>query len=197
MVQNMERIQPFLEPPWHMSAHDLEDQVQIFAPENSPGLSLKESWMNDHLEFITENEHNPDYLFVYSDGSCSESKGIRKTGFGVVGYSEGKVVFENKGALSEHMEAYDTEMAGLNAAAEQISATLGDESHLSKPNRVVIYADNTAALTRIIQANPGKAQTHSSNFRKIISRLLTEHENLQITLSWCPGNTGGRWRGHG
>ena len=166
------------------------DHIQTFIPDILPGTSLKEEWMNDHLEFVTEHEDNPDYLFVYSDGSCTEENGKRRTGYGVVRYTMGETVFESQGAIGEHVEAYNAEMTGLRAAAEEVRRRMEDETITHKPNCIIFYADNTTALTRIFQAKPSKAQEHSREFRKTICRLIHDNDDIKIVLSWCPGHCG-------
>ena len=72
------------------------------------------------MEFVTEHEDDPNYLFVYSDGSCTDENGKRRTGYGVVGYTKGEVAFETQGAIGKHVEAFDAEISGLRAAAEEV-----------------------------------------------------------------------------
>jgi ribonuclease HI len=146
--------------------------------------------MNDHLEFVTEHEDDPNYLFVYSDGSCTEENRKKRAGYGVVGHTKGENVFESRGAIGEHAVAYDAEMWGLRVAAEEVRRRIEDETVTHKPKNIVFYADNTAALTRIFQAKPGKAQEHTREFRKIISGLIHENEDVRIAVSWCPGHCG-------
>ena len=99
----MEQIFPHAEPPWHLSEVDFNDRVKQFILENSPGKSIKEDWADIHMELITEEEDNPNILFIYSDGSLTEEKGIRKPGFGAIGYNQGRKVFERKEATGEHL----------------------------------------------------------------------------------------------
>jgi hypothetical protein len=56
-------------------------------------------WTDDHIEFTTEHEDNPNSLFVYSDGSKTMEEGRTLTGFGTVGYTAGEMVFERKGII--------------------------------------------------------------------------------------------------
>jgi hypothetical protein len=54
---------------------------------DAPGESHKRTWTDDHLEFINEIEDDPEYLYVYTDGSLREAEGKRSAGYGVVGYA--------------------------------------------------------------------------------------------------------------
>src|SRR5258708_1615235 len=47
------------------------------------GNSFKDQWKDNHLNFMAENDDNPDFLFVYSDGLLTEQRGRRRTGFGL------------------------------------------------------------------------------------------------------------------
>ena len=67
-------------------------------------------WRDNHLNFVTDLEDNINFLFVYSDGSLMEHRGRRKTGYGLVGYNKGEIVFEWNGTLGKHAEVYNAEM---------------------------------------------------------------------------------------
>ncbi len=116
--QIMERINPLAMAPWHDTDLDKLEWVNTFLPTNVTGKSVKEQWSNDHTEFLAENEDNPKFLTIYTDGSLTHKEGRRLTGYGVAGYYLGKRVFERKGALGEQAEVYDTEMTGLSMAGE-------------------------------------------------------------------------------
>src|SRR5258708_17326582 len=92
--QITERINPLAMALWHDKDTDKLDTVQTFLPTNIQGESVKEQWTDDHIEFITENEDNPNFLVIYSDGSLTNKDGRRQTGYRVAGYYLGKRVFE-------------------------------------------------------------------------------------------------------
>jgi ribonuclease HI len=106
-------------------------------------------------------------------------------GYGMVGYSCGKVVFEENGALGEHVESYDTEMMGLKMAADHIRCTLEDSNITPKPSCIVLYADNTGALNQVFQGKPSKGQELMREFRKTMCKVFTD---MKIALHWCPGH---------
>ena len=68
---------------------------------------MKEEWADTHLEFIAKEEENRDTLLIYSDGSLSERKGRRHTSYRVVGYNQGRKVFEASRATGEHSEVFN------------------------------------------------------------------------------------------
>src|SRR5258708_25467052 len=190
ILKDTERITPHAEPPWRTSELDIPEYVQIFTPLTEPGRSSKDSWRDDHNNFIAENEENPEFLFVYSDGSLTEKGGRRRTGYGVVAYNKGLKVFKRSGALGEHTEVFDTEMMGLHVAAEATREfLLAEPPHLKPPN-IIFYADNAGSITRIFDGAPGKVQAHSRAFRKTIRKIIKEQDNVRIAISWCPGHSG-------
>ncbi len=113
ILEDTECVIPHAEPPWRTSDLDIPDYVQVFTPPTEPRKTFKDTWKDNHINFVAENDENPEFLFVYSDGSLTEQKGRRRTGYGIVAYNKGQKVFENNGALGEHAKVFDAEMAGL------------------------------------------------------------------------------------
>ncbi len=153
-------------------------------------MNPQDSWKDDHINFVTENDENPEFLFVYSDGSLTEQRGRRRTGYGIVAYNKGQIVFEKNGALGEHTEVFDAEMAGLHMAAETMRDFLLAEPHHLKPSNIIFYADNAGSITRIFNGAPGKVQSHLRAFRRTIRKILKEQDGIRIAISWCPGHSG-------
>ena len=54
------------------------------------------------MELVMEEEDNLNILFIYSDGSLTEEKGRKHSGFRVIGYNCGRKVFERKEATGEY-----------------------------------------------------------------------------------------------
>ena len=92
-----------------------------------------------------------------------------------------------KGPMGEHVEAYDTEMRALEAAAVLIHE-LVDSATSTPPSKIIIATNNTGALQRIFKGSPGKAQGNSITFHEHILAILDQHENMQLALTWCPGH---------
>ncbi len=61
--------------PWHDADLGRVERVRTFLPTNIQGKSDKEQWTNDHIEFIAENEDNPQFLAIYTDGSLTHKDG--------------------------------------------------------------------------------------------------------------------------
>jgi len=151
---------------------------------------VKEEWADVHLEFMTEEEENKDVLLVYSDGSLSERKGKQTAGFRVIGYNQGRKVFESRGALGEHTEVFDAEMAGLHEATTEARWFIENAPQDNKLHKIAFYADNMGAIQRIFEGSPGKAQAHSRGFRKEICEILNADDETIIAISWCPRHHG-------
>ena len=104
----------------------------------------------------------------------------------MVGYIQGCKVFQRSEALGEHVEVYDAKMVGLHAAAEEAWRYITCNETHPKPDNLIFYADNSAAISKIFEGSHGKAQAHSRAFRKNISKILNETERIKIAISWCP-----------
>src|SRR5260221_7690388 len=189
ITSNTERILPHAEPPWRRSEydHDIHERIRIYVPENKEGTSLKLEWAEDHANLYDEYKDDSDFMFIYTDGSLSYDMGTRRTGYGVVAYRNGMVIASEKGPLGEHIEAYNTEMKALEAAAKMIHELIHNETH-APPSKIIIATNNTGALQCIFQGSPGKAQSCSTTFRKLILDILDKHKNIQFALTWCPGH---------
>ena len=81
-------------------------------------------------------------------------------------------------------------MAGLHAAAEEARHYITSNETHPKPDNLIFYADNSAAISKIFEGSHGKSQAHSRAFRKHISKILNETERRRIAISWCPGHAG-------
>ncbi len=190
ILQETEHIKPHPEPPWRLMEINIPDNVQIFLPTNTPSQSSKEEWTDNHIKFTTEIEDNDHCLIIYSDGSLMGKNGRRRSGYGVVGYIQGHEVFRQGEALGEHTKAYDTKMAGLQAAAEETKRFILDTWTEPKPKKIIFYADDSAAITKIFEGAHGKAQQHSKGFRRAIGSILSNNTEMKIAISWCPGHSG-------
>src|SRR5260370_38382595 len=125
--------------------------------------------MNDHIELTMEEEDSHKTLFIYSDGSLLEKKGRRYSGFGVIGYNQGRKVFERREALGEHTKVFNAEMAGLHAASTKARWLIENKPTNRRPVKIVFYVDNTEAIHRIYKGSAGLAQANSRSIRWLCS----------------------------
>src|SRR5260370_8993662 len=189
ITSNTERIKHHAEEPWRCSEYnqDICDQLRLYLPVNEPGKSVKLDWAEDHVNLFDEHKEDKDFIFIYTDGSLSYNKGTQKTGYGAVAYWKGAEIEMDNGVMGEFIEVYDVEMKALETASNMLHNLLNNDDHAT-PSRIIISSDNTGALQRIFQGSPGKAQTSSIAFRRIILNLLDRHVNLPIALTCSPGH---------
>lgn len=187
MIMDAERINPIAEPPWHRSElHEATPRVIIRVPQICDGESQKEKWAERHKAQSRRLERKEGVMRIYTDGSLSFERGIRKTGFGLVAYRQGEQVVSACSAMGERMEIYNSEMEGLCRAAEEAEQHIQRE----KPNITTIYfySDNTGAIQRIYKGTPGNSQECSRRFRTSIHKLLDTFPSLRIIIEWVPGH---------
>src|SRR5258708_7758388 len=127
--------------------------------------------------------------FTAYNGSLTNNDGRRRSGYGVVGYAQGHKVFRQGKVLGEHTEVYDTKMVGLWAAAEEMRRYILNEWTETKPERIIFYANNLAAITKIFEGAHRKVQQHSKAFRRAIGTILCTNTKTKIAISWCPGHS--------
>ncbi len=161
---------------------NIPEYIQIFTPLTEPRRSFKDSWRDNHTNFVAENKENPKFSFIYSDRSLTEQRGRRRTGYSIVAYNKGLKVFERSGALGEHTEVFNAEMMGLCMAAEATRDFLLAEPPHPKPSNIIFYTDNAGSITRIFDGALGKVQAHLRVFRKIIK----EQDNVRIVSEYDP-----------
>src|SRR5258708_39515083 len=152
----------------------------IWSRSSHSSLSLKEL----QTSFPDVVNHFPAY-----NSSPANNDSRRRSRYGVIGYAQGCEVFRQGKVLGEHTEVYDTEMAGLRAAAEETRRYILDEWTETKPERIIFYADNSAAITKIFEGTHGKVQQHSKAFRRAIGTILRTNTKTKIAISWCPGHS--------
>src|SRR5260370_18798481 len=117
-LEETERAFPNAKPPWRPSEVDFNDRIKLFIAENLSSKFVKEYWANDHMELITEEEHNPDSLFVYSDGSLRE-KGEKTLWIQSHRIQSRQESFQEKRCHRRIHRNLDAEMAGLHAATAE------------------------------------------------------------------------------
>ena len=191
IIEETEHIIPHAEPPWRPSEIDFNDRVRIFTPKNTPGKSLKEDWMNDHIELTMEEEDSHKTLFIYSDGSLLEKKGRRYSGFGVIGYNQGRKVFERREALGEHTKVFDAEMAGLHAASTKARWFIENKPTNRRPVKIVFYVDNTGAIHRIFKGSPGSSTSPLKRLQMgdlQPTKLKQGGKSGHHLVPWAPGH---------
>jgi len=177
-----ERIQPFLFPPWSLTAEDFGSQVTVLG--HKPGEDKDEA-AKAHLNYLPDILYDPAHLLLYSDGSQVMEDGRRLTGAAFVAFKSGLEVFSSTIGLGETAEVYDAEMEALASAAE---AALRYVSVHSDIHHLHFFADNSAAVDSIFKPHFGKGQHYSARFRSAILQFLDLSSLHSVEIAWTPGH---------
>ena len=79
-------------------------------------------------------------------------------------------------------------MTGLQAVVVEAQIYIKDKNTFPKPRNIIFYANNSAAIRKIFKGSQGKAQVHSSSFRRAVEEIMKELPESRIAISWCPGH---------
>ena len=115
--------------------------------------------MSDHLHSISPLKTSMNHIIVYTNGSQKMiSKRTCRTGTAAVGFHQGKEIFKRKIGLGDTAEVYDTELTGLVLG---LKAAISSAEPLPIIHYIYIYANNTLAITLVIQPQQGQLLAHS------------------------------------
>ena len=111
---------------------------------------------------------------------------FQRVGAAAVGYISQDEVFTAQLGLGGKAEVYDAELTGL-----LIGLRRAQSLNLTNPtaNHIILYSDNSAALSTICDPKPRKGQILCHNFYKNAIKWLNQSTTHRITLAWCPGHS--------
>ena len=178
-----ERIFPFLLPPWRRPLTDFGNRFYLA----SKPLDSKDKAAQLHQSQLQTLQTNNANIIVYTDGSQrSIHQRFRRVGAAAVGYIGQDEVFTAQLGLGGRAEVYDAELTGLLIGLHRAQALC-----LNNPavNHIILYSDNTSALSTICDPKPRKGQLLCYNFYKKAIKWLDQSTNHRITLAWCPGHS--------
>ncbi|KAJ3888321.1 hypothetical protein GG344DRAFT_16710, partial [Lentinula edodes] len=104
-----ETITPFTTTPWRRTEPDWKGRLTTLG---TLGQDKAEA-AKEHKHRMQNISKLDSHLVVYSDGSQQQQEGRLITGYGFVGYRQGREVFSRMGGMGSTAEVYDAEMAGL------------------------------------------------------------------------------------
>jgi hypothetical protein len=156
--------------------------VQVRLPPHAWGRSHKWIWATEHVKFTAQNENDASNLFVYCDGSRYVDNGVAKTGYGVFGYSGGRVVFERKGAMG-NVESSEGEMKGLRKAVAATATTIEAPNATRQPTGIFMYSDDDTSIQRIVEPMPRIGRQYSKGFQEDKGRLLCTWQHTDVVIS--------------
>ena len=110
-----EEMDPFILPPWCMTAGDRGSWIIV---TGVPKNSKKSEEAKRHKEEVRKREQDESQVIVYLDGSMWEDKDrqSKTTEWGIVGYHMTNVIFADRGGLGKNAEVYDVELMGIAKA---------------------------------------------------------------------------------
>ena len=179
-----ERIDPFSSPPWQRTLSLFPNRfITNPCTKNTDTLKARD----EHKKLFSEYQRDPNVLCIYTDGSKINRSGFFRIGAAATAFHGGREVSFGKLGLGGHAEVFDAEMAALS-----IGATKADEYLLHSPNisHIAFFTDNAATITAITDPKPKTSQFFALKFHQTIRPLLTNHENLKVSISWCPSHCG-------
>jgi ribonuclease HI len=179
-----ERIDPYALPPWSRTT-SLFPKRFITNPHD-PNRDPAEA-REDHIKKVNDYQENPNILYIYTDGSKINRAGFFRVGAGASAYHGDREVATGRLGLGGHAEVFDAEMAALS-----LGATKAEEFIQNSPNitHIAFFTDNAAATSAIVDPKPKTSQYFAIKFHQVIRPLLETHENLSISVSWCPSHCG-------
>ena len=124
---------------------------------------------------------------VVTDGSRRPIKGIKKTGYSVVGYHKNKEIFHVSAPLAPAASHYDAEMYALGHAASKIKRTTEANPYIK---HVLMFSDSSSALSQIFIGTPHPAQLASILFRHNMLLLFSSDSEIEVNIEWTPGHGG-------
>jgi ribonuclease HI len=135
---------------------------------------------------------DPTRLLVYTDGSQlteKESK-RRKTEAGYIFYCQGIKILEKEIGMGDEAEVYNAELLALaKAAARAVPFAIKTETDdIPTIRHIHFFADNDAAVGRVIDHTPKSGQALASRFWTVALTFLDAHTENKIEISWIPGH---------
>jgi ribonuclease HI len=140
-----------------------------------------------HIKVITDYQKDPNTLYIYTDGSKINRSGFYRIGAAAVAYHEGVEMSTSKLGLGGHAEVFDAEMAALSLAASLASDIINNHPYIT---HIALFTDNAAATSAIVDPKPGASQFFAIRFHSSLRPLLLTHNNLSVSISWCPSHCG-------
>ena len=142
---------------------------------------------DDHKKLFSDYQNDPNVLCIYTDGSKVNRSGFFRIGAAATAFHGNREVASDKLGLGGHAEVFDAEMAALSIGATKAAEFL---QHSPNITHVAFFTDNAAATTAITDPKPKSSQFFALKFHHTIRPLLTSHNNLKISISWCPSHCG-------
>ena len=189
--RNIEKITPtHTLPPWRTDARDIQYATRLTTNPAQRGITKGEA-ADAHRTRLMQISQENEYIVVYTDGSMKEKEREHRTGAGWVVYWKGTERKSRGEGMGKLAEVYNAEMLALLRGLE---TAIAFQQEIPETNRrrlkIVLFADNTAAVTAITKETPGSSQQTSQKFVETATSFLDENRGAIIEISWVPGHMG-------
>ena len=142
-----------------------------------------------HLRRLLELEKDPMSRVIYTDGSQLETEQGRATGAALVVYRLGVEEAHMRLPMGLNAEVYDAEMCALASAAKRVMEHL-DFDEMDTVTHLHFFADNSAAVERILDPQPGASQRFAVEFCSLAAEFLARDASHEVSVSWVPSHVG-------
>lgn len=151
-----ERILPFTQAPWE-SNDRWGSRLNICGTVPSAGKE-KEARRRMIGDLMEASLSDPSLLLIFTDGSRHAKHDDRKkrTGAAFTYLHGGEEIRRGSYGLGRCTNAFDAEMLALAAASGQLTQITTDHPEI---RRVYLFADSSAAISRIYDVGPHPGQT--------------------------------------
>jgi ribonuclease HI len=109
------------------------------------------------------------------------------TGYGVIGYYLGHIIFRTSVPFAKHASNYDAKMFALAHAASWIKREVTSSPLIKK---ICIFSDASSTIEKIFEGSPHPSKLASILFRDTFFELFTRRPDIKCRVSWTPGHGG-------
>ena len=142
------------------------------------------SLISKHNVLFLKSFSDPSALIVFTDGSHRDDGG---TGYGLLGFLKGNIVFQIWVPFARKASNYDAEMYALAHAAIKIRKFV---IHRNSITSIQIFSDAASAIKKIFNGSPHPSQTASILFRHSFFILFSTKKDISCRVTWTPGHSG-------
>jgi len=176
------QIFPFLLSPWRYILTEFGNRLCLL---NKP-VGNKDKAAQLHCNQLRKLQANRSNIIVYTDGLQKHTHHhFQRVGSGAVGFIGNQETFTAQLGLGGKTEVYDAELTGILIGLHHVQSEA--EKH-PLINHIIIYSDNTSALTTICDLQPRKGQILAYDFYCNAIRWLEQSDTHQLILAWCPSH---------
>jgi ribonuclease HI len=179
-----ETVTPFISRP-------APDRLSVKLPRANLEETERKAYEKRLLAEVKAAASSKDALAMFSDGSRKTIRHTKRAGCGSI------LVHQNRSAdfrfkhLGRKHTIYDAELMGL--AMGMITAARYIRRHPGRVKKLVLTADNQAAVGTITDTSDHPGQRFSQLFRLHADAILAEFPELSISVIWARGHAGLRW----